>query len=120
MDWVLVALAFHRVTKSGLSPLGGLNNFVLYDFATDTVQGYTAEWIVPVKPQELDDHSVLLVISPTIDVNCPHDVTRKTASEIERNYQLYRVVTDDDERQPKDVLADEVEDLNDIFAQEAL
>lgn len=42
MDPVLIALAFHCVTKIDWSSPGGLDNFLSYDFAMGPVQGYSA------------------------------------------------------------------------------
>lgn len=59
-------------------------------------------------------------VAPAIDVNRLHGVTRKTNSEVERDYQRYRRVTHDDGVQPVDIPADVTDDLDDTFAQKAL
>lgn len=52
MDPVLVALAFHRVTKVDWSSSGGLDDYLSYSYAMATLQVYPAEWIALVKRQK--------------------------------------------------------------------
>lgn len=55
MDPALVALAFQGVTEIYWSSPDSFNDFVSYDFAAGTVQGYPVEMITPVKRQKVDD-----------------------------------------------------------------
>lgn len=88
--------------------------------ATGTVKGYPAKQIVLVKRQEVDDGPVVSIHVPAVDVKWLHGKSRKTLSEVERDYQHYRYIIDHDLGLPADVQADLVDDIDNVFAQEAL
>lgn len=43
--------------------------FVAYDIATDTVQGYPAKQIAPLKLQKVSEGPVVPVMAPAVDMN---------------------------------------------------
>lgn len=120
MDQVIVVLAFHRVTEIIWSSHSGSKDFVSYDFATNTVQGYTAEDIEPVKRNKVDVGSVVSVMVRAIDVNWLCVVVRRKTSEVEFDHRRYLRIVDDDAGETADVPADMVDHLDDRFAQKAL
>lgn len=97
MHPILVALLFHCVAKVDWSSSSGSHDFLLYDFATRTVQGNSAERIAPVKRQKVDDGPVVPEAAPTVDINWLPSVAHKTVSGVEGNYQQYHGISDGDE-----------------------
>lgn len=69
MDLVLLALAFYRVSKHGWCSPSGSDDFLSYDFASDTLQGYQAEEIAPVERQKVNDDPVLPESATAVDVD---------------------------------------------------
>lgn len=68
---------------------------------------------------EGDDGLVTPLMVPTLHVNWFPGVGRKSISEFERRYRWYRVIVDYDAGQPADVQANAIDDLDDVFGQEA-
>lgn len=58
------------------------------------------------------------VIAAALNVNWLPGVTRKTISEVERDYQRYRSIIDDNAGRPADVLDNVVDDVDDLFEQD--
>lgn len=120
MEPVLIALAFHRVTEVHWSLSGGTDNLIACDFATGAVQGYPDERLALLKRQKVDDNPVVPVLEPAVGVNWLLGVTRRAISDVAREYRQKREVVDDGGDLPADFLAEAVDDLDDIFVQEAL
>lgn len=120
MDPVLVALEFHRVTKTEWSSSVGSDDFVYYNFAMDTSKGYPAEMLPPVKYQNIGGGPVVPIMALALDVSWRSDVMRKTISEVYRDYRRYVGIVDDVARQPADVPSYTADDRDEIFTQEAL
>lgn len=78
MDPVLVVLKFQRVSKLDLYSLGGLCDFLSYDFAIRSLQGYPAERLGLVKHHDVDDRPVAPVLATIVHVNRPPSVAGKT------------------------------------------
>lgn len=107
------------MTKAAWSSSRVLDDFPLYGIAAGTVQGYAAVIIALVKPQKVDDGSVVLMMAPAVDVNWRTSVRRKMISNVERDFRRFPGVVDDEDLLA-DVWADVVEHLTAIFAQVAL
>lgn len=75
---------------------------------------------MPLKRRKIDNGPVAPVMAPAIDVNWIPGVACMTISEIDRAYWSYHVINGDDAGQPADIPADVENDVDDIFAQEAL
>lgn len=71
------------------------------------------------KRQKADDGPIFLEMAPTVDVQWLPEATFKTILEFQSDDNLYLGVVDD-ESFGSEVLAEEVEDIDDIFAQERL
>lgn len=120
MGLLLVPLSFHRVTEIDWSSSNGLEDFVSYDLATGSAQGYPAQQIAPLKSKTFDDGPVTMVKAPATDVNRLLDVIRRTISGVARDYQQYRGLTDDDTGRVANVSVDIVHGLHIKLAQKAL
>lgn len=72
------------------------------------------------KRQKVDNGAVVPIMVPAVDVNWLSGISGKTFSEVERYYRRYRDIIDGGSGQPADVTADLVDDLDDVFAQDAL
>lgn len=59
MDHVLAALLYHSVTEIDWFSSGSSDYFLLYNFATGTMQGYTAEILALVKRRKINDGPVV-------------------------------------------------------------
>lgn len=79
-----------------------------------------AKKITPVKRQKADDRSVVIFMAPFIDLNWLPGVTRRTISDVKHENRWNRGVIYDDAGQPAVVLANVVDDLDEIFLQETL
>lgn len=84
------------------------------------MQGYSAERLAPVKCQKVDNGLVVTLLARFVDVNWLPGVARRTISDVSRDYRRYYGVFNDDWNLPADILAEVVDDLDDIFAQERL
>lgn len=111
----LVALVFYRVTEVDWSSSGGTGDFVAYNFAMGTLQGYPAVRIAPVWRQKVYYGPVVPVVAPSVDVNWLSVVARRTFFEVEHDYRRYICIIDDDSSPPGDVPAKVVDDLDDVF-----
>lgn len=120
IDPVLVALPICRVAQVDWSSSGRSDDHFAYDIATGTVQDHPAEKIPPVKRQKIDDRPFVPVMAPAVDVDDLPGVSRKTVSEVQRDYRRYPGIIGDVSRQPAAVPVDMVDDPDDAFAQEAL
>lgn len=120
LDPVLVVLVLYRVTEIGRFSSVCSDDSLVYDFATDTVQGFPVEKIAPVKRHKVDDGPMVHVVGPVVDVNWLRGVACRTFSEFERDFRSYRVIVAVDARQPADDPVEVVEDLDEVFVQEAL
>lgn len=72
----------HRATEVDWPSSGGSDDFVAYNFATATVQGYPPEKIAPIKRQKVGDGRLLPVMTPAVDVNLLPVVVHRTFSEV--------------------------------------
>lgn len=68
----------------------------------------------------VDDGPVVPVGASAIDVKWLLVVSCELFSKFERDYQGHRVIIDEDSGKPADVSEDVVEDLGNMFTQEAL
>lgn len=102
------------------APHRGRDELVAYNLAMGTVCGYPAERLAPVKRQKIGDGPLMLVLPPAAEVNWFLNVTRKTLSGVGSDYRRYRSMVDDVCGVPSDFLAEVVDGLDDIFAQETL
>lgn len=69
LDPVFVAFAFHRVTEIDWYLCGGSDDFVSYDFAMGTANGYPAKRTEAMKRQKAVDGPVVPAMVPAIDIN---------------------------------------------------
>lgn len=72
------------------------------------------------KRQEVDGGPVVPVLVPAVDVSWLPGGARKLIFDVEHDYRRFRGVIDGDTSLPAEVLADVVDDLGDMFAQDAL
>lgn len=72
------------------------------------------------KRQTVDDGPMVPILSPAVDMNWLPGVARNTFCDVEYHYRRCRGRVDENAGQPGDVLADLVDDFDDIFGQEAL
>lgn len=77
-------LVFHRVAENNWDLSWGLDNFLSYDLTTGTLQAYQALSLGPVRPQKVDNGSVVLELPLVGDVRWLPGVSRKTISDVER------------------------------------
>lgn len=95
-DPTIAVFWFHRMTKIDWSSSGGSDDFVVYYFAADTVQGYTPERFAPVKRQKDDGGPAAAVMAYAVSVNWLPGVAFKIISEVDRDYRRYRGIVDVD------------------------
>lgn len=114
-----VAPMFNRVPDVDWFSCGGSDISAGSDFAMATVQRYPSERIAPVKRRKVDVGPVVPVMARATDMNCLPGISRKTLSEFEHEYRLYRAIIDDDSGESTDILAEVVEDIFDLLAQDA-
>lgn len=67
------------------------------------------------KIQKVDDGPLLLVLAPIVDVNMLPGMKHKLSYDVERDCRWYHVVIDNDDCLPSDVLAEVVEECDDIL-----
>lgn len=108
------------MTEIDWSSSGISDDFVSYEVRTGTVQGYLDEKTEPVKLQKVDAGPVVPVMVRFIYLGRLRGVASKMISEVERDYRQYHAIIDGDAGQAADVPADEVDDLDEVLAQEAL
>lgn len=120
MDLVLIALGFPRVAETERSSSGGSDAFFSHDFSTGFLQDWPAERIGRVKRKKNEDGPVMPELERAADLNWVFGVSCKTVSEVELDYWWYPFVTVCDVSPPGDILADVVDDFDDIFPQKAL
>lgn len=90
------------------------------DFATGTVQRYWDERITPGKREKVESGLIVPVVALAIDVNWLAGVMHKTVREARYDYQRYHGVTDNDADQTTGVIADYIDDIDVILAQQVL
>lgn len=117
---LLAALGLYRVGEIDWTSCGGLDDFLSFDFATGTIQGFRAEKTAPVKQQMVDDGPVVPVILPSIHVSRLRGEERKKLSKVERNYRRCLGRVGDDAGQLAVLLANVVDYFVGVFAQQAL
>lgn len=120
MDPALICLAVSSRDRSWLVLFEVLYDFLACNFATDTVESYPIEISTQVKRQEVDYEPVGPVLAPAIEARWLHGVTHTIIFDVKRDHRRYPGSVTDDGRLSADVLADVGDDLNDVFAQEAL
>lgn len=108
------------MTEIDRSSPGPYYDVVGSNFATGTIQGYPAEKIPTGKRQKIDHGPVVPVIAHAVDVSWLSGVACINIFEVDRNYQRYLHLVDDDAGQPVSIPADVVDHIDDVFAQDAL
>lgn len=116
MDFVLISLAFNCLIDNYRSTSGSLNDSVVYDSTSATMQCYPAERTARVKRQKSNDGPVMPALEPCIDVNYLYGVAHMKLSDVMGDYRWYRGVSDSYNGPPADVLADVDEGIDDISA----
>lgn len=120
MDPLLATLAFHPMPKVNWSLSAGVDQFISYNFATGTMRHYPAERLGLLERQKVDDGPVFPLFATMFEVNWLSDVTRKKISDVQRDHGRYAAVLADNGRFPSDVPSEVVDDVDDVFAREAL
>lgn len=93
-----------------------MDDFLFYELVTVAVHVHSAKGIVLVECHMVADGPIVLKSVLAVVFNWLSSVARKMISEVERDYQLYRDVTDGNDGTPTDVSADTVHELDSMFA----
>lgn len=80
---------------------------------------YQAERHLSIKRQKLDMHLLVPVLAPAVDVSRRPDLTRETIFDVHHNQTRYHGVGEDQYCLPSDLVAEILDERDDVFAQMA-